>query len=364
MNEKLHSFHLAILIYLIQTGVTLFVLPAELAQNFGTNGWVAVIIGAALVYINIFLIGAVYRLGRGKSFFAIIEDGMPPMLSYTLYLLLTVLWSLIGCITAKQYIMVYQIITFQHTPGSLLKLGYDVLIYTLVIKGIYNIAKASTFIFSITVFLALLFFYFITDIELARYTPFLFKDGDGLLIGIFKTYIAFLGFELSILFFPYINKESKFFTSLIIGNLITTVVYVYTCLIIFGVFGYEYLKELIFPLLDFLSIIRLPIIERLENLLYALFALKVLITSVMFYWAATESAKRIFRNKSDKTLSFILIAFSYFISLIPDSLEQVRNWLDFLTRWEIGVTLFLPVICIILILLRSKGRKHADGKNC
>ncbi|WP_180954066.1 GerAB/ArcD/ProY family transporter [Bacillus sp. M6-12] len=361
MKEKLHSFHLTILIYLIQTGVVLFILPGTLAKTFGTNGWLAILPVSAMMIINIILIGAVFRLGKGKPFFAIVEEGIPRLVVVPIYIFLIILWSLLGCLTGKQYIAIFQVFSFQHSPSSLLKLMYDVLLYFLVIKGIYNIAKASTIIFSITIFLFILFFYFFPDLEMVSFTPFLFQNGDGWTSGVFDTYVAFLGAELSLLFFPYVNKESKFIRSVILGNLLTTFVYVYSCFLIFGVFGYDYIKNLRFPLMQLLSLIEFPFIERLENLLYCLFMLKVLITTAMFIWAATEAAKRIFPNKGEKSIAFLIVLGVYLISFIPETLDQIASWMKFLASIEIVISYTLPIIAILLLFIRKKGRKKEHG---
>ncbi|CAH0344210.1 GerAB/ArcD/ProY family transporter [Bacillus sp. CECT 9360] len=363
MKEKLHYIHLVLLIYLIQTGVALFSLPNILAYDLGTNGWIAVLLVSMLISLNILLIGAVYKLGKGKSLFIILENGLPRPLLYPLYIFLLIVWSLLACIVGKQYMNLYQIIRFHTTPVTILKLTYDVLVYLLLIKGLYNIAKASTIIFSITIFLALLFTTQFHGIELARFTPFLFKEGNDWLHGMIDTYIAFLGFELSLLFIPYINKESRFIKAMLVGNLITTFIYTYTCFVIFGYFGHAYLRELLFPLMNLLSTIHFPFLERLENLLYGLFLFKVLITSVMYYWAATEAAKRIFKRTDEKLLSFLIIAITYFISLVPGTLDQISEWLSFLSKIEIAIAIGLPAVAILLLMIQKGGKKYSDVQN-
>ncbi|CAI6047988.1 hypothetical protein [Cohnella sp. JJ-181] len=39
MKEKLNGFHVALLIYMIELDVTVFMLPRMVAVNIGTNGW-------------------------------------------------------------------------------------------------------------------------------------------------------------------------------------------------------------------------------------------------------------------------------------------------------------------------------------
>ncbi|PLT32902.1 GerAB/ArcD/ProY family transporter [Bacillus sp. V5-8f] len=360
MKEKLHSFHLVILVYLTQTGVVLFALPHTLAVHFGTNGWLALFLVSALAYLNIFLIGAAYRRAKGQCILDLIEERFQRVAAYLLFGFLAVVWSVIACLIAKQYVTLYQLLSYHSTPTLALKLAFDLLVYMLVIKGIYIIAKTSTFIFSISVILSVLFMYFFREIELARFTSFVFKEGDGWTRGIFQTYLTFIGYELSILFFPFTNRESKFFKSLMLGQLVTTIIYAYTSIICFGFFGHQYLKKILFPLLDALSYIQFPFVERLENFLYGLFLLKTLISVTVFYWASIQAANRIFKTINRNFLSALIIAGTLAISAFAYSMEEVENWLTNLSIVEMGIGFLLPAITILLTRQRQE-RRQVDG---
>lgn len=53
---------------------------------------------------------------------------------------------MIGCLVAKQYAMIYQILIFPTTSEMVLKLFVDVLVFLYVAKGIYTMSKANTFL--------------------------------------------------------------------------------------------------------------------------------------------------------------------------------------------------------------------------
>ena len=56
MKEKLSQFHIAILIFMIQTGITVFNMPNLVATYYGTNGWLSLLIFALIATFNIYLI--------------------------------------------------------------------------------------------------------------------------------------------------------------------------------------------------------------------------------------------------------------------------------------------------------------------
>ncbi|OIK14778.1 GerAB/ArcD/ProY family transporter [Bacillus sp. MUM 13] len=357
MKEKLHHIHLVIFIYTIQFGVTIFSLPGMLAREFGSNGWIAIFLIFFVVLLGILLIGACYKLSDG-DFLSTLENSLPRFLSTFLFLILAVIWSLYGCVIGKQYIMIFQMITFPTTSPMLLKFAFAVLAYLLVIKGLYNISKIATIIFFITIWMLVLLVYPFQEMDFLRFTPFLFKDGGHWAKGSISVFASFLGYELSLLFFPFVNKESKLVRSLILGNLVTTIIYGIISVVCYGFFGYTYLKVLLFPFMDLLSNVELPFVQRIENLLFALFFFKVLITSVMYYWGAKECAKRVFKKTSEKRISFVIVAFTFIVAFYFQTMDDVDAWLMKLSNIEAAVSFLLPLLGISLLLYRKRKRNH------
>jgi hypothetical protein len=53
MKEKLYPVHIAILVYMIQTGVVVFSLPRIMAEAFGYNGWLMVPVFTLIAALNL-----------------------------------------------------------------------------------------------------------------------------------------------------------------------------------------------------------------------------------------------------------------------------------------------------------------------
>lgn len=363
MNEKLSVFHISVLVYMIQSGVALFSLPGILAENFGSNGWVIVPIISFIVMINIFLIGRVYKLGKGKSIFEILEQTMPKLLLYPIYLAIAFNWGILASLVGKQYVLIFQMIAFPTTNPMIFKVIVDILAFLLVTKGLYNISKASTVIFFLTVWMVFLEFFHFKELELARYTSFLFYEGKDFIKGSLETYTAFLGYELAILFFPFVNKRSKIMKGIYIGNFITTFVYLSVTLVCFGFYSYGQLEKMLFPVLDILAYVRLPFIERIENLLFTLFFLKILITTSLYYWGSQQVLIRIFKKTKEKLIVFIVIGLFYFISIYPSVLGEINKWLSTFAYIETGVAFALPVICLLTLFIHKVRSRNQNVQN-
>lgn len=358
MREKLSHFHTTILIFMIQSGMGIFFLPRLLAEQFGTNGWLGILLFFLVSTFNIVLIAIVYRIGNGSSIFDIMAHSLPKVVLYPLYTIFVAIWSITGCLIAKHYIVVFQMIAYPTTNPILFKFVIDVLLFFLVIKELYNISKAATIFFWLTIPLLILLLYFYKDFEFGRLTPFLFKDNHMSAQGLTDIYFSYPGYELGLLLFPYVNKKTKLIKSLVISNSMLTFVYLYTCFIAFGFYGYKYLRTLQYPLLNILAYIQLPFVQGTENLFYGFFLFSILITSVMYLWAARETVEAIIPIPQ-KLISLLLVMAVFGISIIPDTLIEVIEWTRYAGYMTMGVAFVLPVLLIILLLIqRMRGDNH------
>ncbi|MBT2290295.1 hypothetical protein J7E73_14320 [Paenibacillus albidus] len=60
-------------------------MPRQLADYFGTNGWLFLLVCYLLSAGNIGLIALVYKLGGGRSVFEILEQSLPKLILYPVY---------------------------------------------------------------------------------------------------------------------------------------------------------------------------------------------------------------------------------------------------------------------------------------
>ncbi|MFX3635317.1 MAG: GerAB/ArcD/ProY family transporter [Candidatus Pristimantibacillus sp.] len=357
MKEKLYPFHVAILIFMTQTGVVIFSLPRVVAEKYGYNGWIVLFLFAGISTFNIFLIALVYRLGKGRSIFEILEQSLSKFLLYPLYLILISVWAVLGCTVAKQYVIIFQMLVFPTTHPMLFKFFIDILIFLLVIKGIYTISKATTIFFWLIIWMMLIHLFFIKDFEFVRLTPFIFQGDTDMIMGGLDIYTAFIGYELALILIPFAKKNTKFMRAIYIGNLFTFATYLPLCIISFGFYSFGQLTRMKYPLLEMLSYMRLPFIERIEIFLFGFLLFSIVVTSVMYIWAAMETLRRIIPKAKTKWLAAIILCASFFVAWIPDILNEVEEWIRVVGYIETGIAFGLPII-LITILLIQKGVKN------
>ncbi|GAF07812.1 GerAB/ArcD/ProY family transporter [Paenibacillus pini] len=237
MKERLYPRHIAIMLHMAQTGVIAFSLARLAANYYGTNGWISILILGAVATFNIFLISIVNRMGEGQSIFTILERSIPRWILMPMYVLMMAFLAMLGSVIGKFYIFLFQLIAFPTASSLILNIAFDVLIFLLLIKGIYNIGKAATIFFCLLIWMIWLLFVFSGDFEFVRLTPFLFKGGEHMLVGSVHMYSAFVGYELSLFLIPYVDRRKKWMKSVYIANAMTVTIYVTYVLLSFGFFS-------------------------------------------------------------------------------------------------------------------------------
>ncbi|WP_273128847.1 GerAB/ArcD/ProY family transporter [Metabacillus sp. HB246100] len=360
MKEKLHPFQVAILIYMIQSGVTLFSIPRLTAETFGMNGWAGLIIIFVVVTINLFLIALVYKFGKGKSIFYILEQVLPFWLVVPFYLVIATAFIIFAIMVTKKYIFILKMLFYHETPVYMF-MGMAITLCFLMLKGsIYHIAKTTVVLFFMTIWTMFLLAYHIPEFSFTRLTPFFFKGETNLIEGGFNIFTAFLGYELSLLLFPYVEKNWT--KGLYIGNSITFIIYFSVTLISFGFYSFNQLLEDMYPVITLLEFIKFPFIERVENLIFSLFALKVLITIVMYFWAGQEVLQHTLKRVKRIFITSIVLISGYLISLIPNIIREVDMWLEALTYIITGFAIITPLILLAIIgVIKLKNKEGSSS---
>lgn len=344
---------------MIQSGVTLYKLPRMLAVNFGTNGWLMVLFLSIFCLLNIYLISLVIRFRKGENVFEIMEGFIRRKWMAPLYVLFAGFWSILGILVLKDYILITQVLTFQNTSTFLLLSIVMLLTFYLASKDLYIISKAATIFFVLTIWMTLLMIYHLPYASFIRLTPYWFKGGSDPLQGIIELYTAFLGFELILFMFPYVDEtKKKWFRGVYYGHFITTFVYISTCFVSYLYFSLGQLKITSYPVLNLIAYVQIELIERIESLVFNLFLMKILITIVMYFWAASLLFQRAIPSFNRKWSVGLLIAFSMIVTYKIQVFSELEVWLLIFGFGAAGIAIGLPIVLLVVLAIRYRSERR------
>ncbi|MCD8509528.1 MAG: spore germination protein [Bacillus sp. (in: Bacteria)] len=212
-----------------------------------------------------------------------------------------------------------------------------------------------------TIWTVVLLFLAFPEIDILRFTPYIFQgEIDPIRKGI-EAYAAFLGYELILFLFPYIEKDKRVTKAIIGGHLISTFIYLGVCLVSFGFYSFEQLKIVLYPTIKYLKFIQTPILERIERLTLSLFVLKVAITVVMYYWVSLQLSARMFTKSNKPWFVFSFILFTFLVTLPFNLYRDVSNVFGYLNLPEIILAFFLPILLLFFIWQKNRKERKQSG---
>lgn len=362
MKERLHPLPLSILIYMIQNSLVLYSLPRLTAEYFGTNGWLSIIFIFLLVNINIILIALIYKLGKGRSIFEIIEETVPRWVMIPIYLFIIGVWIGIASMMMKLYIFIFKMFFFPALPVSIFIILFTLLSFQLLKGGIYKITKAIMVLCFFVQPMLFLIFYLFPEFDFARFTTFFFKGNTNFFMGTLYVYSAFLGIEVSMLFFPMVEKGWT--KALFIGNFLSTFVYLIISIMCFGFFSFNQILNDLYPVMTLFEYTEVSFLSRAENLCFSVFAFKVLSTIVIYFWGAQQIFGNMIKSVKPNIWIFIILTSGFILALLTDSIVDVEKWLKWLSYCGIGIAWGLPifVLCILFVqILKKLVNREADN---
>ncbi|MDR6880378.1 GerAB/ArcD/ProY family transporter [Bacillus sp. 3255] len=363
MTGKLPYFQTIWMASFTQTGVIAFSLPRLLSENIGTNGWAALLICSGISMLNLLLIAIVHRNSQCLSLFEIAQSTFPKFILVPLFTALVLILGGLGCMISKEYILILQSLTFPVIHTAYLYLVFEFLAFLLILKGILSISNFVILPLAVTIAVNVTLITFNAQyLDISRMTTFWFKEADHSFKGCLDIYVAFLGYELCLLLFPYVNKKTHLMRAYFIGNAITTFSYILVALICFSFFSFHQLQHLKYPVLNLLSYVELPFVKRIDDLVYTLILFRVLITSVLYSWSAVETMKWLLPTSNKIRWPMLLLGLLALTVLIvlPSTLDKLEKWLSIFGYTEVAIAFILPIFLFISIMIHKyRGRHYA-----
>ncbi|MBB6635885.1 GerAB/ArcD/ProY family transporter [Cohnella thailandensis] len=361
-KEKINSFHLALFVYMCELDGTVFSLARTIAENVGTNGWVAILLLSPIALINIFLYHILFRAGEGRSAFELLEGTFPKWILSPFYIILAAYWAWLGAIIGKHFLLIYQTFAFQTTSPTMLLALYCLIVYTLLIKDIYSILKAVTVFFILTCSLNMLIPYFFREWKLVRLTSSFFQGAENghTFHGWFEVYLAFVGFEVLLFLFPQMDKKGVALRGAYYGHLMITVIYIISVIIAFGFFSFKEIQSLQYPLINTLEYIELPFLNRVENLIFTVFLFANLVSTIGYCYASKVTLQRIVTKAPDKLFAILIIAGVFVFGCFLQILRDTEQWLDMGLMTEALLSFAMPLVLIPVALHQKNSRKKKE----
>ena len=336
-------------------------LPRLAAKEAGQDAWLAIILGALFPLASLSLIRFLYKRNNASSFVGICRKVSGRSLG-SIFSLLLALYSILATgILLRVFIEVISIFLLANTPLLVKLLLMLAVCAYLASSNAKVLGRVCELLFYIL--LPIYFFFlpaFTKNSDIRNLMPVLnFKIYDYARAAL-TTAFAYSGFELYLVFHPYVSREKEAFGASLYALLITLAIYLYFVLGTVLVFGSELIQSFAWPTLRVLATTEVPIFERIEFMFIQTWIGVSFRPICIQYFCASHIISELFKTKSQKTVTLALFPIIIAIAYYPKHIFQVFKFSDYLGYAALSIGISLPIILIVFGLFTGNRREKQN----
>ncbi|SDH39046.1 GerAB/ArcD/ProY family transporter [Alteribacillus bidgolensis] len=347
------------LIHAMQIGVGMLGFQRIVAKYSGYDSWIAVLIAGIIISMLISMVYFVLKTNH-NDIIEIHRNLFGKWAGGVLSLIIILYFYALGILVLRTYIEVIQVWVFEDMPTWVLTLLAGCFFYYVIQGGFRTVAGlcvAGVFIPSI------LFFVLLMPLQYADFLNFLpvWKHSlKNIFLGVRETTLTYLGFELLLLFYPFIKDGQRSQKWAQLGHWASVFVYTLLMIVTLSFFSEGQLKMTIWPTLTLLKIIEFPFIERFEYLGISLWLIIIIPNIATAFWGASRGVKRLFSIKQRYVIIVLMIVMAFTVPLLDNrqAVNTLNNVISQIGFWVIAA--YIPFICIVQYIAQKMGRKRSS----
>ena len=214
------------------------------------------------------------------------------------------------------------------------------------------IARFCVMVFFLTLPLYLLLRWGIQKGEISHVFPLFNYNWHEFFSALKKGYSSFLGYELIMIFFPYIASPKKAYKHALIGIWISVTFFFVTVLVSVMYYSEWQLKNVEYSVLHLFKAGEIAFISRIDIFGITLWVFLILSTVAGYLWSAKKGLDSV-RSKHKNYHIYLLVIAIFIIIILPVSSEN-RERISVSVHYSAYLLVVWPMILGVLHLLRKK----------
>ncbi|OAS17323.1 GerAB/ArcD/ProY family transporter [Paenibacillus oryzisoli] len=362
-EETITRRQLISLVIMVQLGIEVLSLPHVEAGSAGHDTWLAVLLAALASQAGITLLWWLGSRYPKLNFYAYIPLIVGKPIGASINLLLGCYYAFSGLLLTLLYSDILKRWLFLLTPRWVLILmlllvcGYAA---TSTLRQLANISQ--TFMIFAYISFLLIVFSGIYGLDARNLLPVLLNGWYPLLKGAYSAFSSYVGYELLLYAYPYVQSDSKkkVLLSMTLANAATAVFYIAVCLICSMKFNLKQLEVIPEPIIFILKNYRVDILQSIDILFLIFYVCIVSATIYTYFFMAAKAFLHLRGRGLGKqyfwvwmTVALCLLG-GFFLTKRNDIL-QIGTIQDIMS---IALVVALPVVLLIISGLRGTRRNE------
>ncbi|MEC0275417.1 GerAB/ArcD/ProY family transporter [Peribacillus frigoritolerans] len=345
-KHKVSPFYVFFLVHSMQVGLGVLNFQRALAKSTGTDGLISILLAGLIVHIFIWIIYKILSIVPGDIISAN-NHAFGKWVGNFFNLLFIFYFFILGMTIITGYIEVIHIWMFKEVPSWAFSLVFLILIYNINTGGFRTITGITFLTVIASYWLLFVPFYGFKYADFSNLLPF-----DHTLLEILKgtrsTSLSMIGFEMVLMYYPFIHNAKKSQKYAHGGVLMTTSLMLLLYFVSIVFYSENELIINIWPTLTMTSIIELPFIQRFEYIVVSWWVIVIIVNMVIPLWAASRGFKLLFNVQQKYPLwvmSIIILLINIFV-FDADALYILNKVIN--PYWVSFFVIYLPILLLMV----------------
>lgn len=327
-------------------GMGLLGLPNSLSGLGYSQWWFPVFMG---IIANLTLIPMIWISSKYKddNLFKIHELLLGNFFGKTINGLMIIGGILLTAGLLERYLEMIQIVVLPNRTITAHIILFMLVAVGIVKRGIKSIARFCILTFFLTTPLVGILRYGIIQGEITHLLPLFNFTSSDFLKATMEGYTSMIGYELLMVYFPYIIHQQKVFKQASLGIWISVFFYTAVSTVSVMHFSEWQLENLLYPVLNLLKAVEFSFIERIDTLALTFYVFLMLTTVSGYLWVLKECVESIRKKKSQLHVYIIAVVIALVVYLpiskpVQDMLYKNIFYVSsaFVVLWPILLCLF------------------------
>ncbi|MFD6207829.1 GerAB/ArcD/ProY family transporter [Peribacillus sp. NPDC060253] len=357
VNEKykVSPFYVFFLVHSMQTGIGVLSFQRVLAKSTGTDGWMSILLAGLIVHIFIWIIYKIFSIVPGDIITAN-NQAFGKWIGNFFSLLFVFYFLILGMTVMISYINIIHVWMFEEVGSWAFSLVFLILIYYINTGGFRTITGITFLSNILTYWLLFVLFYALKYSEFTNLLPMFTHSLLDIMKGTRETSLTLIGFELILMFYPFIKDAETSQKYAHAGALITTLITVFVYVVSLVFYSQKQLVLNIWPTLTMTSIVEFPFIQRFEYIDISWWAIVIIPNMTISLWAASRGIKRLFNVQQKYPLWGISI-FILLINIFVFDIDSIYVLNKIINPYGVlFIVVYLPLLLVIIYIKKMRNR--------
>lgn len=349
----LSDFQLFSVLICAMLGSGIITLSRAVADIAGRDGWLSILLAGAGTWVMAILIWLLCKKFPTKTLpeFSIAILGKPlGILVSVAYFLYTVA---IGGAVLRLFVELVKTWVLIWTPEPVFLLGMLLPVVYVSRSGAITLGRLMEIVTLLTVVVLAIWLVPAAEFNLLNLRPVGAEGITAIFGGAQEAIFTFLGFEVLLVFFPFVINRNKVLRITLMALGVITLLYAGNVILIFGVLGVEQTVLQKWPLINYLRVGMLPFLQRVDSLVLFFWTAQVTTVAATQYFAGTFTLATLTKRRYHDIWSIACWPLVYLVAIAPPRLNQVIMFIDFLGRW--GLVGIMALVLLLLLVAKVRG---------